>query len=91
MNFVFEIRKFRFLKEKDLYNNEIMKIARPFPLEYLIIDIPTGFPAENTRLDSIFNDQCSIIQTPFSIENRQQISELQVTNPKFRKPISNLN
>jgi len=55
-----------------------MKIARPFPLEYFIIDIPTGFPAENTRIDSIFNDQCPIIQTPFAIENRQQIGELQV-------------
>ncbi|CAF2958535.1 unnamed protein product [Rotaria sp. Silwood2] len=66
-----------YYKEKDSYNNEIMKIARPLPLEYLIIDIPTGFPTANTQIQSTFNDNCSIITTPFCIENRIKTSELQ--------------
>jgi hypothetical protein len=55
-----------------------MKIGRPLPLEYLIIDIPTGFPTATTQIQSTFNDNCSVIQTPFCIENRIQTSELQV-------------
>jgi hypothetical protein len=55
-----------------------MKIARPVPLEYLIIDIPTGFPADSVQRKSTFNDNCPVIKTPFGIENRKQISELQV-------------
>ena len=55
-----------------------MKIGRPLPLEYLIIDIPTGFPTTNTQIQSTFNDNCSVIQIPFCIENRTQTSELQV-------------
>lgn len=55
-----------------------MKIGRPLPLEYLIVDIPTGFPAENAPKHSTFNDECPVIKTPFGVENRAQISELQV-------------
>ncbi|CAF4294307.1 unnamed protein product, partial [Adineta steineri] len=66
-----------YYKGKDSYNNEIMKIARPFPLEYLIIDIPTGFPNANSQIQSTFNDNCSVIKTPFCIENRAKLGELQ--------------
>jgi hypothetical protein len=55
-----------------------MKIARPLPLEYLIIDVPTGFPTANSQIQSTFNDNCSAIKTPFCIENRTNTSELQV-------------
>jgi hypothetical protein len=55
-----------------------MKIARPVPLEYLIIDIPTGFPTVNAPVHSTFNDNCLVIKTPFCVENRTQTSELQV-------------
>jgi hypothetical protein len=55
-----------------------MKISRPLPLEYLIIDIPTGFPTTNAQIQSTFNDNCLVIKTPFCVENRKQISELQV-------------
>ena len=57
-----------------------MKIGRPLPLEYLIVDIPTGFPADNVQKQSTFNDDCVVIKTPFGVENRAQISELQVTS-----------
>ena len=55
-----------------------MKIARPLPVEYLIIDIPTGFPSSNSQIESTFNDTCSLINTPFCIENRTKTGELQV-------------
>lgn len=55
-----------------------MKIARPLPLEYLIIDVPTGFPSDDAQRKSSFNDDCSSVKTPFPIENRTQIGELQV-------------
>jgi hypothetical protein len=64
-----------------------MKIARPFPLEYLIIDIPTGFPTVNSPIQSTFNDNCLVIKTPFCIENRTEISELQVKLFKFNQKI----
>ncbi|UJR36531.1 hypothetical protein I4U23_029252 [Adineta vaga] len=66
-----------YYKEKDSYNNEIMKIARPLPVDYLIIDIPTGFPSSDSQIQSTFNDTCSIIKTPFCIENRTKTGELQ--------------
>jgi hypothetical protein len=55
-----------------------MKIARPLPLEYLIIDVPTGFPSADAQIQSTFNDDCKAIKTPFCVENRMQIGELQV-------------
>ncbi|CAF3287242.1 unnamed protein product [Rotaria sp. Silwood2] len=69
-----------YYKEKDSYNNEIMKIARPLPLEYLIIDVPTGFPSSDAQIQSTFNDDCKAIKTPFCVENRMQVGELQDMN-----------
>ncbi|CAF1251123.1 unnamed protein product [Adineta ricciae] len=69
-----------YYKEKDSYNNEIMKIARPLPLEYLIIDVPTGFPSADAQIQSTFNDDCASVKTPFCVENRMQIGELQDMN-----------
>lgn len=56
-----------------------MKIARPLPLEYMIIDVPTGFPSAEAQIQSTFNDDCSTIKNPFVVENRTQIGEIQVT------------
>lgn len=55
-----------------------MKIARPLPLEYLIIDVPTGFPSSDAQIQSTFNDDCKAIKVPFCVENRMQVGELQV-------------
>ena len=60
-----------------------MKIARPLPLEYMIIDVPTGFPSAEAQIQSTFNDDCSTITNPFVVENRTQIGELQVTSFVF--------
>jgi len=57
-----------------------MKIARPLPLEYLIIDVPTGFPSADAQIKSTFNDDCAVVKAPFCVENRMQIGELQVSN-----------
>ncbi len=35
-----------FYKEKDSYGNEVTKIARPLPVEYLLIDVPTASAKE---------------------------------------------
>ena len=67
-----------------------MKIARPLPLEYLIIDVPTGFPSSDAQIQSTFNDDCTTIKTPFCVENRMQIGELQVKCFFFFKIKNNL-
>ncbi|NWH73412.1 NPL4 protein, partial [Piaya cayana] len=59
-----------FYKEIDKYGNEITKLARPLPVEYLIIDIPTTFPK-----DPVYT--FSISQNPFPIENRDMLGETQ--------------
>ncbi|XP_002733298.1 nuclear protein localization protein 4 homolog [Saccoglossus kowalevskii] len=60
-----------FYKMKDSYNNEVALLARPLPVEYLIIDVPAGFPLEPkyTFLDE--NER------KFPIENRSAIAEIQ--------------
>ncbi|OQV20703.1 Nuclear protein localization protein 4-like protein [Hypsibius exemplaris] len=35
-----------FYKEKDKYGNEVTSIARPLPVEYLIVDVPAAMPKE---------------------------------------------
>jgi len=57
-----------FYKEKDKYGNEITKMGRPLPVEYLLVDIPvatpktpvqtfsTGFPVENRPMEGHLQD-----------------------------------
>lgn len=35
-----------FFKEKDSYGNEVTRIARPLPVEYLLVDVPVSTPLE---------------------------------------------
>ena len=61
-----------FYKEKDKYGNEVTKIGRPLPVEYLLIDIPvatpktpvqtfsTGFPVENRPMEGHLQDFASL-------------------------------
>uniref|UniRef100_UPI00358E17F8 nuclear protein localization protein 4 homolog isoform X2 n=1 Tax=Myxine glutinosa TaxID=7769 RepID=UPI00358E17F8 len=53
-----------FYKVKDKFGNEITQLARPLPLEYLIIDVPTAFPREPMFTFSVLKD-------PFPIEHRE--------------------
>lgn len=54
-----------FYKEKDSYGNEIMQLARPLPIEYLIVDVPVSTPVEPQY--TFFADATI---KPFPVENR---------------------
>lgn len=54
-----------FFKEKDNFGNEIVKIARPLPIEYLLVDVPVSAPVEPKYT---FNPIPS--KRPFPVENR---------------------
>ncbi|XP_017792744.1 PREDICTED: nuclear protein localization protein 4 homolog [Habropoda laboriosa] len=54
-----------FYKEKDSYGNEVSRLARPLPVEYLLVDVPASTP-----LTPQFTFYVSDKITPFPIENR---------------------
>lgn len=54
-----------FYKEKDGYGNEVTRIARPLPIEYLLVDVPVSTP-----LDPKFSFNPLQHLRPFPIENR---------------------
>lgn len=54
-----------FYKIKDTYGNEIIQIARPLPIEYLLVDVPVSTPNEP---QFTFYAHASI--KPFPVENR---------------------
>ena len=54
-----------FYKEKDSYGNEVPRLARPLPVEYLLVDVPASTP-----LTPQFTFHVSDNVTPFPIENR---------------------
>ncbi|XP_055343803.1 nuclear protein localization protein 4 homolog [Paramacrobiotus metropolitanus] len=54
-----------FYKEKDNYGNEVTRLARPLPVEYLIVDLPVSMPKE-PKYTFKLNDG----KTPFPVENR---------------------
>ncbi len=68
------------LKEKDKYNNEVTKIGRPLPVEYLIVDLPAAFAKEPIYT---FNQNSSkYSKSAFPIENRNNFGEVQVIQGK---------
>ncbi|XP_065220007.1 nuclear protein localization protein 4 homolog [Planococcus citri] len=54
-----------FYKEKDKYGNEVSKLARPLPVEYLLVDVPTSTP-----LTPQYTFPVNYNTTPFPVENR---------------------
>ncbi|KAK7601803.1 hypothetical protein V9T40_009244 [Parthenolecanium corni] len=54
-----------FYKEKDKYGNEVSRLARPLPVEYLLVDVPTSTP-----LSPQFTFPVNFSATSFPIENR---------------------
>ncbi|GAB1599941.1 nuclear protein localization protein 4 homolog [Argonauta hians] len=60
-----------FYKVKDEYGNEVTELARPLPVEYLLVDIPCAFPVSPR---SFFNISAS---KPFPVENRESLGEIQ--------------
>lgn len=53
------------LQEKDSYGNEVSRLGRPLPVEYLLLDVPTSTPVTPTYT---FNSDSS--KQPFPVENR---------------------
>ncbi|KAL1497698.1 hypothetical protein ABEB36_008615 [Hypothenemus hampei] len=54
-----------YYKEKDSYGNEVSRLARPLPVEYLLVDVPASTPVTPTFT---FNPDPS--KQPFPVENR---------------------
>jgi len=65
-----------FFKEMDKYKNEIKKIGRPLPVEYLLIDVPVTSPNEPIAFFSILDGD----RKHFPVENRLLESSLQDFN-----------
>ncbi|KAG1669348.1 Nuclear protein localization protein 4 [Nymphon striatum] len=55
----------RLSSEKDSYGNEVTKLARPLPVEYLLIDVPVSTPVEPQ-----FTFNYSAVAKKFPVENR---------------------
>ncbi|KAH0945073.1 hypothetical protein HN011_004164 [Eciton burchellii] len=58
--------------EKDTYGNEVTRLARPLPVEYLLVDVPASTPL--TPQFTFFTDDNV---TPFPVENRQVDGQVQ--------------
>lgn len=52
-------------QEKDGYGNEVPRLARPLPVEYLLVDIPVSTP-----LNPLFTFCADANVRPFPVENR---------------------
>jgi len=65
-----------FFKEMDKYKNEIKKVGRPLPVEYLLIDVPVSSPLLPLATFSILGSD----RKNFPVENRLLESSLQDFN-----------
>jgi len=65
-----------FFMEKDEYKNEIKKLARPLPVEYLLLDVPVSSPLQPLATFSILEGD----RKHFPVENRMLESSLQDFN-----------
>jgi len=65
-----------FFMEKDKYGNEIKKVGRPLPVEYLLIDVPVSSPLEPLATFALLGED----RKPFPIENRLLESSIQDFN-----------
>lgn len=63
-----------FFMEMDKYKNEIKKIGRPLPVEYLLLDVTVSAPIEPLATFSVFTGE----RKPFPVENRLLDTSLQV-------------
>eukprot|EP00918_Siedleckia_nematoides_P010878 GHVU01023869.1.p1 GENE.GHVU01023869.1~~GHVU01023869.1.p1 ORF type:complete len:631 (-),score=55.89 GHVU01023869.1:1001-2893(-) len=64
-----------FYKEKDTYGNEVTQLARPLPVEYLMVDLAAAFPVEPKYTFS-YGDGVR----PMPVEHRDDIGEIQDFN-----------
>ncbi|PSN33781.1 Nuclear protein localization protein 4 [Blattella germanica] len=59
-------------REKDGYGNEVPRLARPLPVEYLLVDIPASTP-----LTPLFTFYADANVRPFPVENRMVDGHIQ--------------
>jgi len=64
-----------FFMQKDEYGNEIKKLGRPLPVEYLLIDVPVSTPKEPMATFPILTEK-----KVFPVENRLLESSIQDFN-----------
>ncbi|XP_022108417.1 nuclear protein localization protein 4 homolog [Acanthaster planci] len=65
-----------FYTETDSYGNTSKSLARPLPVEFLLVDVTCGFPKDPMYT---FNDRT--ILKHFPVENRSELGELQDLGP----------
>lgn len=66
-----------FYKVIDNYGNEVTQLARPLPVEYLLLDLPAAFPVTPQYT---FKAHLHTEVTPFPIENRAALGHAQDFN-----------
>lgn len=54
-----------YYKEKDSYGNEVSRLARPLPVEYLLVDVPASTP-----VTPLYTFNIDPSKQPFLVENR---------------------
>ncbi|RZB49907.1 NPL4 domain containing protein [Asbolus verrucosus] len=62
-------------QEKDTYGNEVSRLGRPLPVEYLLVDVPASTPVTPNYT---FNSNPS--KQPFPVENRLIDGDIQDFN-----------
>ena len=60
-----------FSQDKDEYGNEVTQLARPLPVEYLLVDLGAAFPVEPQYT-------FKKAEKPFPVENRNAVGDTQV-------------
>lgn len=70
--YIFKICKWQ---EKDQYGNEVQRMARPLPVEYLLVDVPATTPLQQQFTFTQYDRR-----QPFPVENRYLDGHLQDFN-----------
>lgn len=66
---------FNSFQEKDQYGNEVSRLARPLPVEYLLVDVPASTPVTPMYTFTARDDK-----QMFPVENRYLDGHLQDFN-----------
>ena len=70
MDYFFYFLFHSLFQEKDSYGNEVTQLARPLPVEYLLVDMAAAFPVEPEYTFPAGNGH-----KPFAVENRVEMGE----------------
>ncbi|CAH8600847.1 unnamed protein product [Heterobilharzia americana] len=81
LGFIRETTKEQFVPEvfyatKDKYGNRVTRVARPLPVEFLLINMPAAFPIEPVYTMAKLPDDFPV-ECRFPIENRENLGQIQ--------------